>query len=335
MVELSPGGATFRPATALLRSDALARGDATATERWHADANALHSRKPWLTIPGDRDAALEERAAREQLLRAALGRGLEPEPEPEPEPQPRGRQELEPLDRRCQAPQIQRHSPRHEPGAQSEPRERSASEDDGEPWPKFMLEPISLIISEQTPPASARAAADEAPVPEPVTAAAAASTTGPAPLSPARAEQPRDTTTFLQDQLGPNSPTVRSLRGSPEPQARFAFSPPATPAGTGTTNPSPDGRLSALAAAQEVRNSWLASRAEARVAWRWGVEDTARPKAVRDEVDEQDSSMSEWSALGDEGPQLIDGSGGKETPLFAMPFIYKMHQFTKTGSGQT
>jgi hypothetical protein len=26
--------------------------------------------------------------------------------------------------------------------------------------------------------------------------------------------------------------------------------------------------------------------------------------------------------------------GGKETPLFA-PFIYKMHRFTKTGSGQT
>jgi hypothetical protein len=27
--------------------------------------------------------------------------------------------------------------------------------------------------------------------------------------------------------------------------------------------------------------------------------------------------------------------GGKETPLFAVPFIYKMHHFTKTGSGQT
>jgi hypothetical protein len=25
----------------------------------------------------------------------------------------------------------------------------------------------------------------------------------------------------------------------------------------------------------------------------------------------------------------------RETPLFAMPFIYKMHHFTKTGSGQT
>jgi hypothetical protein len=26
---------------------------------------------------------------------------------------------------------------------------------------------------------------------------------------------------------------------------------------------------------------------------------------------------------------------GKETPLFAMPFMYKMHDFTETGSGQT
>jgi hypothetical protein len=28
-------------------------------------------------------------------------------------------------------------------------------------------------------------------------------------------------------------------------------------------------------------------------------------------------------------------SGQKRVPLFAMPFIYKMHHFTKTGSGQT
>jgi hypothetical protein len=31
----------------------------------------------------------------------------------------------------------------------------------------------------------------------------------------------------------------------------------------------------------------------------------------------------------------IMGNPGKETPLFAVPFISKMHHFTKTGSGQT
>ena len=35
-----------------------------------------------------------------------------------------------------------------------------------------------------------------------------------------------------------------------------------------------------------------------------------------------------------EGGLVIEGGAGEKTALFA-PFIYKMHYFTKTGSGQT
>jgi hypothetical protein len=48
-----------------------------------------------------------------------------------------------------------------------------------------------------------------------------------------------------------------------------------------------------------------------------------------------DKAMDQLHAAGLYPGFEIMGNPGKETPLFAVPFISKMHHFTKTGSGQT
>jgi hypothetical protein len=56
------------------------------------------------------------------------------------------------------------------------------------------------------------------------------------------------------------------------------------------------------------------------------------PRQARDKHRERDHSTKEYFRF--LATPSVNASG-KETPLFAMPFIYQMHDFTKTGSGQT